>query len=81
MKTAVLKTDREFPHFNEVLQAFTTNGFEDIEIIEAYGLKEEEAVDKYVELQGEYDFVLPIPPLPPNVTNKIMHELMKKEEV
>jgi hypothetical protein len=80
MKTAVLKTSSNFSCFEEVLNTFATNGFEDIEIFEELNLTEEEVINKYVELQRKYDFVFPIPPLSPHITNKIMHILANKEE-
>lgn len=80
MKTAVLKISKNFPCFEEVLKTFATNGFEDVEIFEEFNLTEEEIINRYVELQTKYDFVFPIPPLSPHITNKIMLILANKED-
>lgn len=79
MKAVVLKiSDTEV--FDEVVGIFKKQGFDDLTILEEYGLKEEEIISRFIELQLQYPYVLVIPPLPPNVTNKIMAKMLEKKE-
>lgn len=82
MKAVVLKiSDTEV--FDEVVDIFKKQGFDDLTILEEYGMDEKEIITRFIELQSQYPYVLVIPPLPPNVTNKIMAKMLeenKKEE-
>lgn len=79
MKAVVLKiSDTEV--FDEVVDIFKKQGFDDLTILEEYGMKEEEIITRFIELQSQYPYVLVIPPLPPNVTNKIMAKMLEEKE-
>lgn len=79
MKAVVLKiSDTEV--FDEVIGIFKKQGFDDLTILEEYGMEEKEIITRFIELQSQYPYVLVIPPLPPNVTNKIMAKMLEKKE-
>ena len=79
MKAVVLKiSDTEV--FDEVVDIFKKQGFDDLTILEEYGMEEEEIITRFIELQSQYPYVLVIPPLPPNVTNKIMAKMLEEKE-
>ena len=78
MKAVVLKiSDTEV--FDEVVDIFKKQGFDDLTILEEYGMEEEEIITRFIELQSQYPYVLVIPPLPPNVTNKIMAKMLEEK--
>ena len=80
MKAVVFKTS-DCEYFNQAINIFKSQGFTNLEIKEYLGLTEEEIVNKFIELQNQFDYVLTIPPLPPNITNKIEKKILNKEEV
>ena len=78
MKAVVLKiSDTEV--FDEVVDIFKKQGFDDLTILEEYGMEEKEIITRFIELQSQYPYVLVIPPLPPNVTNKIMAKMLEEK--
>ena len=79
MKAVVLKISNT-EVFDEVIDIFKKQGFDDLTILEEYGMKEEEIVTRFIELQSQYPYVLVIPPLPPNITNKIMAKMLEEKE-
>lgn len=81
MEAVVLKISNT-EAFDEVVKIFKKQGFDNLTILEEYGLTEEEIIARFIELQAQYPYVLILPPLPPNVTNKIMTKMLitKKEE-
>ena len=79
MKAVVLKVS-ETEVFNDVIDIFKKQGFDDLTILEECGLKEEKIITRFIELQSQYPYVLVIPPLPPTVTNKIMAKMLAEKE-
>ena len=79
MKAVVLKTS-DFEVFDEVINVFTKQGFDDLTVLEEYGMSEEEIITRFIELQKQFPYVLVLPPLPPPTTDKIMKKMLAEKE-
>lgn len=79
IKAIVLKIG-ECKYFDESVDILKQQGFTDLEIQEEKALSTEEIIDKFIELQSQFNYVFVLPPLPPNVTNMIMKKMLEEKE-